>query len=107
MKIYWSYRQIPEFAHLEPRARQRELRRLRSESLTAWQILWPLIVAGACAALGALVATALFEKQGFAFISTIVIGGGIGGFLATQITCHQYVGALRTRSHKRTAGLNA
>jgi hypothetical protein len=89
MKVYWSWRSIPELSGLSSAERARLLLGCRRKVLRHWQV-WLAILVGALGFIGAaFLALPLMMVGGFGWLLTVVVvGGGWGvlfGFMMDQV----------------------
>lgn len=75
MKIYWTYKSIPELKDLSRRERGRRWRSAYKSAFRHWQTWGGLVLGGVLAGVGAYVGG----------IVGAVISGGVGGFIYSQI----------------------
>jgi hypothetical protein len=89
MKVYWSWRSIPELSGLPSAERARLLLECRGKVVRHWQV-WVAILTGALGLIGATVlAIQLTTVGGYAWpLAIIVVGGawgGLFGFVMDQV----------------------
>ena len=80
MKIYWTFKDVPELAPLSPPERRMVNRACCGHTLKSRRCLVALVVCGLCAGLGCVLGDSLHGVFGFPFsIWQVAVGGGIGG----------------------------
>ena len=80
MKIFWSFKSIPELAEMPKKEQMRIWWRCYWLSFRNWQTWIALIVCGACAALGAIL--------GQMWAGHYLVGGTVGGAIGGAIGGH-------------------
>ena len=83
MKIYWSYKQMPELTARTPEARDVVVKQLNSFAIKHWEWWIALLVAGVLTGFGA-----YFGGTGLAGALGAGIGAGLGSVLHTQVVIY-------------------
>jgi hypothetical protein len=115
MLIYWTRSSIPELAALPKSERGRAWRACYFKAFRHWQTWFGLLVCGICAAAGHVIGgefvTEPAKSSSFRSVEYFAdpkligaaIGGGIGGFIYSQIAVHQVRPYLRLYLHNAGA----
>jgi hypothetical protein len=83
MTLFWTLKSIPELASLSARERRVTWRRAYRRTWRHWQTWAALLVCGICGGLGALVGSLIHHP-----VLIAMIGGGVGGWVFSQVTVH-------------------
>jgi len=90
MKIFWSFKSIPELAEMPKSEAKKIWLRCYLKSYRSWQAWLALIICGACAAFGYII--------GYTISDTYIvgpIGAGIGGAIGGLIGGHIHTRRMR------------
>ena len=107
MKIYWSYRSIPELAELDKKQARRVWYRSYYKALWRhWQIWVGALLGGCCAGLGVWLGIRAanwpysHDSNIWLLYLGAIIGGTVGGFISLQIIIPHVIPYIRQSSRK-------
>lgn len=86
MKIYWSYKSVPELAELDKEQVGRIWRKSLFKAMSHWQVWVGIFLCGCIAGFGFWLGMSIASNDAiwFGYLGA-GLGGGVGGFIGNQI----------------------
>lgn len=100
MRLYWTINSIPELRSLPKRERKQVWRRCYNKILRHWQTWVALALCGICSGAGGALGRLAFVDS-YLILVCIAAGGGIGGFIFSQVAIHVAIPYIREEISSR------